>query len=161
SNGMDAQKSCVVSGCPVFLWGVLTSGVSGGSAKQGDEADRYAFQGSMNFLIVDDGRVLRKSWTVHPPKQPNDNFAGAGIWSTPAVDRAEKVAYVGSANPFKPQAEHKHANSVLKFDVDPKSPHFGEIVGSYKGLVDEYFPQLSQMPCFDIPGNPPPYYPQG
>jgi plastocyanin len=27
--------------------------------------------------------------------------------------------------------------------------------------VDEYFPQLSEAPCYDIPGNPPPYYPQG
>jgi outer membrane protein assembly factor BamB len=161
SDPIDTQKGADVYGSPVFFGGVLMIGVSGGSAELGDEADRYAFQGSMNFLSVDDGRMLRKTWTVHPPKQPNDDFAGAGIWSTPAVDRGEKVAYVGSANPFKPQAEHSHANSVLKFDVDPKSRHFGEILGSYKGLVDEYFPQLSQMPCYDIPGNPPPYYPQG
>jgi outer membrane protein assembly factor BamB len=161
SEPLDTQTGADVYGSPVFFGGALMIGVSGGSAELGDEADRYAFQGSMNFLSVDDGRVLRKTWTVHPPKDPDDDFAGAGIWSTPAVDPDEKVAYVGSANPFKPQAEHEHANSVLKFDVDPKSPHFGEIVGSYKGLVDEYFPELSQMPCFDIPGNPPPYYPQG
>ena len=41
--------------------------------------------------------------------QPDDEFAGAGIWSTPAVDAEEKVAFAGTANPFKPQAEHEYA----------------------------------------------------
>jgi plastocyanin len=45
--------------------------------------------------------------------------------------------------------------------VDRASPNFGEIVGSYKGTIDEYVPGFSDMPCYDIPGNPPPYYPQG
>jgi polyvinyl alcohol dehydrogenase (cytochrome) len=158
---LDTQKGADVYGSPVIADGVLMIGVSGGSAELGDEADRYAFQGSMSFLEVDRGRVLEKTWTVHPPDQPQDDFAGAGIWSTPAVDTEEKVAYVGSANPFRPQAEHQHANSVLKFDIDPRSRRFGQIIDSYKGLVDEYFPALSQMPCYDVPGNPPPYYPQG
>src|SRR3954463_3673150 len=137
-------------------------GVSGGSAELGDEADRYAFQGSMNFLDGDDGKLGKKTYPVPPPKQPDDEFAGAGIWSTPSIDRKDKVAFVGAANPFKPKAEAPNANSVLKFDVDPKHKRlFGTIVGHYKGNVDEYFPNLSQMPCYDIPGNPPPYYPQG
>ena len=38
---------------------------------------------------------------------------------------------------------------------------FGEIVGSYKGTPDEYVPGWDALPCFDIPGNPAPYYPQG
>src|SRR4051812_47289806 len=158
---LDTQKGADVYGSPVIADGVLMIGVSGGSAELGDEADRYAFQGSMNFVDVDRGSVLKKTWTVHPPGQPNDDFAGAGIWSTPAIDTDDKVAYVGSANPFRPQAEHEHSDSVLKFDIDRRSKRFGEIIDSYKGLVDEYFPALSEMPCYDIPGNPPPYYPQG
>jgi polyvinyl alcohol dehydrogenase (cytochrome) len=158
---LDTQKGADVFGSPIISDGVLMIGVSGGAAELGDEADRYAFQGSMSFLDVNSGRVLEKTWTVHPPEQPDDDLAGAGIWSTPAVDTEDKVAYVGSANPFRPQAEHEHANSVLKFDVDRRSKRFGEIVDSYKGNVDEYFPGLSQMPCYDVPGNPPPYYPQG
>jgi outer membrane protein assembly factor BamB len=158
---IDTQPGSDVYGSPVFFDGALMIGVSGGSAELGDEADRYAFQGSMVFLDNDDGRVLRKTWTIHPPKRPDDEFAGAGVWSTPAIDREDKVAYAGTANPFKPQAEHKYANAVVKYDVDRRSRRFGEIVGSYKGLVDEYFPALSELPCYDIPGNPPPYYPQG
>jgi polyvinyl alcohol dehydrogenase (cytochrome) len=150
-----------VFGSPVIFDGVLMLGVSGGSAELGNEADRYAFQGSMNFLDASSGRVLKKTWSIHPPKQPDDQFAGAGIWSTPAIDTEEKLAYVGAGNPFKPQAEHPHADAILKLDVNRASPSFGEIIGSYKGVIDEYVPAFSQLPCFDIPGNPPPYYPQG
>jgi plastocyanin len=141
--------------------GFLMIGVSGGSAELGDEADRYAFQGSMNFVDTRDGHVIKKTWTIHPPHQPEDAFAGAGIWSTPAIDTQDKVAFVGAGNPFKPQAEHPHADAVLKFDIDRSSPTFGQIVGSYKGDIDEYAPGFSQLPCYDFPGNDPPFYPQG
>lgn len=158
---LDDQNGADVYGSPVVFRGVVMIGISGGSAELGDETDRYAFQGSMTFLGIGRGRVLRKTWTIHPPKEPEDEFGGAGIWSTPAIDREKRVAYVGTANPFQPQAEHQHANAVVKYDVDRRSSTFGRIIGSYKGLVDEYFPALSEMPCYDVPGNPPPYYPQG
>jgi outer membrane protein assembly factor BamB len=162
SKPLDTQTGADVYGSPVFAGGALVIGVSGGSAELGDEADRYAFQGSMNFIGVDRGRRLRKTYTIHAPGRPKDNYAGAGIWSTPAIDRREKVAFVGSANPFKPQAEHAHSDAVLKFDVNRRHKRrFGKIIGSYKGLVDEYFPGVSKAPCYDVPGNPPPYYPQG
>ena len=161
SGPIDSQAGSDVYGSPVFFDGALMIGVSGGSAELGDEADRYAFQGSMVFLEAATGQLLKKTWTIHPPDQPADDFAGAGIWSTPAIDREEKVAYAGAANPFRPQAEHPHSNAVLKYDIDRQSPTFGEIVDSYKGNIDEYIPAFSELPCFDIPGNPPPYYPQG
>jgi plastocyanin len=50
---------------------------------------------------------------------------------------------------------------VLKFDVNPASPSFGNIIGSYKGNVDVYVAAFQQLPCVAIPNNPPPYYPQG
>ncbi len=158
---IDRQPGADVFGSPVTFDGVVMIGVSGGAAELGDEADRYAFQGSMNFLDARTGRLLRKTWTIHRPNHPKDDFAGAGIWSTPAIDRRAKVAYVGAGNPFRPQAEHKHADAVLKFDVDRRSSHFGRILDSYKGTIDEYVSGFSDLPCYDIPGNPPPYYPQG
>jgi polyvinyl alcohol dehydrogenase (cytochrome) len=167
---IDNQPGSDVYGSPVVVDGVLMEGVSGGSAELGDEADRYAFQGSFNLIETGrsprstkkPGTVLRKTWTIQPPSaKPKNDFAGAAIWSTPAVDPVAKVAYVGAGNPFRPQAEHKHTDAVLKFDIDRSSARFGQIVASYKGLVDEYIPQFSQLPCYDIPGNPAPYYPQG
>lgn len=158
---LDNQNGSDLYGSPVVFDGVLMLGVSGGSAELGDEADRYAFQGSMTFTDAGTGKLLKKTWTIHPPNQPDDNFAGAGVWSTPAVDTQKKVAYAGTANPFKPQDEHPHSNAVVKYDVNKKSKRFGEIVGHYKGNIDEYVPGLSQLPCYDFPNNNPPYYPQG
>jgi polyvinyl alcohol dehydrogenase (cytochrome) len=158
---LDTQGGADLYGSSIVFDGLLLLGISGGSAELGDEADRAPFQGSLNFIDVADGRVVKKTYTIHPPLQPEDDFAGATIWSTPSIDVEEKVAYAGTGNPFKPQAEHKHANAVVKFDLDRKSKTFGEIVGAYKGTIDEYVPYLSQLPCFDIPDNYPPYYPQG
>ena len=68
---------------------------------------------------------------------------------------------MGAGNPFRPQAEHPYTNAVLRIDVDPASPTFATVTGSYKGNVDEYVPGLSKLPCYDFPGNTPPSYPQG
>ena len=167
---LDKQPGSDVYGSPVIVDGVLLEGVSGGSAELGDEADRYAFQGSFNLIETGrsprstkaPGTVLRKTWTIQPPSaKPRNDFAGAAIWSTPAVDPAAKVAYVGAGNPFRPQAEHPHTDALLKFDINRSSARFGQVLASYKGTIDEYVPQFSQLPCYDIPGNPAPYYPQG
>jgi polyvinyl alcohol dehydrogenase (cytochrome) len=160
-NVIDTQPGSDVYGSPMLLDGVIFEGVSGGSAELGDEADRYAFQGSFVLIEAATGDVIKKSWVIHPPNQPNDDFAGAGVWSTPAIDAAEKIAYVGTANPFKPQAQHQNADAVIKVDLDRTSPTFGQILDRYNGTIEEYVPQLSKLPCVDTPGNPPPYYPQG
>lgn len=170
---VDDQAGSEIYGSPVVFDGVLAIGVSGGSAELGDEADRYAFQGSIVLLETGlspaatepAGTLLFKRWTIRAPDadptQPADEFAGAAVWSTGAVDPVRKAAYFGTGNPFRPQAEHDHANAIVQLDLDRSSASFGEIVSSYKGDVDEYLPHFSELPCFDIPGNPAPYYPQG
>ena len=167
---IDTQPGSDTYASPVIFDGVIMTGASGGSAELGDETDRYAFQGSITYIETGSsprstkkpGTVLKKTWTVHSPKlNSKDEYAGAAVWSTPAVDPKAKVAYVGAGNPFRPQAEHKHANSLLKIDVDRTSKRFGEIIGFYKGTPDEYVPGFSDLPCYDIEGNPAPYYPQG
>src|SRR5439155_123433 len=45
--------------------------------------------------------------------------------------------------------------------MDRTHATFGEIVGHFNGTVDQYVPAMEKLPCIDIPGNPPPYYPQG
>ena len=160
-NVIDTQPGSDVYGSPTIFDGLVFEGVSGGAAELGDESDRYAFQGS--FVLIDSatGDVVKKTWTIHPPHQPEDSYAGAGIWSTPAVDAAAKLLYVGTANPFKPQAEHANTNAIVKIDLDRTHATFGTIVGHFNGTVDQYVPEMQKLPCYDIPGNPPPYYPQG
>lgn len=164
---VDEQPGSDVYGAPVLVDGVLGIGVSGGAAELSDEETRYGFQGSFTLLETQDdpergrvaGTLLKKTWTVHGP-EIEDGFAGATIWSTPAVDQESRMAWVGTGNPFQPQKEHENTNAIVKLDLRRESPTFGEIVGHYKGIVDEYAP-AEQLPCEDLPGNPPPYYPQG
>ena len=162
---LDTQPGSDVYGSPIIFEGSVIIGVSGGSAELGDEADRYAFQGSYSLVDARTGKLLRKQWVIRPPdkdpSKPKDMYAGAGVWATASVDPATKTAYVGTANPFRPQAQHKHANAVLKVDVNRRSKRFGTIVASYSGVPDEYVEATSDVPCADVPGNPPPYYPQG
>ncbi|MCU1448716.1 MAG: Pyrrolo-quinoline quinone repeat-containing protein [Acidimicrobiales bacterium] len=159
SAPIDVQPGADVYGSPVVFDGLVFEGVSGGAAELGDQTDRYDFQGSFVLLDAPSGALVKKTWTIHSP-DVHDNFAGAGIWSTPAVDSTTKYAYVGTGNPFKPQDEAPHADSIVKIDLDRTRPTFGEIVGSYKGNVDEYVDQ-STLPCVDFMGNNPATYPQG
>jgi polyvinyl alcohol dehydrogenase (cytochrome) len=158
SRSLDDQRGTDMYASPVVFEDTLIIGVGGGDALIGSsEEDRYKLQGSLSFLDAGDGRILKKTWTIHPPRQPDDEFAGAGVWATPAIDPEEKVAIAGTANPYNPKGEHKYANAVLKWDIDRSSPRFGEIVDSYKGLPDEYLEAFGSMPCVDVPGNIPPY----
>ena len=162
---IDNQPGSDVYSSPVVFGGMVFTGWSGGSAELGDEADRYPFQGG--FVLVDarTGKLLEKTYTIRPPDKnpdkPKDLYAGGAIWSTPAVDLDQGYAYVGGGNPFRPQEEHKHTNAILKIDIDRSRSTFGAIVDHYKGTPDEYIPAFSDIPCYDIPGNPAPYYPQG
>ncbi|HEX9684019.1 MAG TPA: PQQ-binding-like beta-propeller repeat protein [Acidimicrobiales bacterium] len=174
SVAIDHQSGSDVFGSPVLVDApggrrAVMIGVSGGAAELGDEEARYAFQGAMVFLDIDNhGSLIRKEWTIHPPLgEPDgtdDDYSGGTIWSTPAIVEVPGVgtrAFVGTGNPFKPWAEHEHTNAVVAFDVDPDSTTWGTIAGSYKGNVDSYYPTPDDLPCFDIEGNPPPWYPQG
>jgi polyvinyl alcohol dehydrogenase (cytochrome) len=160
TSPIDTQVGSDTYAAPVIFDNLVITGVSGGAAETSDETDRYAFQGSIVLLDLATGDLVQKIWTIHSPDIVDD-YAGAGVWSTPAVDTATKYAYVGTGNPFKPQAQHPHANAVVKFDLDRTRPTFGTVVGAYQGTVDEYVPGFSDVPCEDIPGNPAPYYPQG
>lgn len=162
---VDTQAGSDIYSSPVYYDDMVFTGWSGGAAELGDESDRYAFQGGFVVIDADTGRILEKTYTIRKPdenpKKPKDDYAGGAVWATPAIDTKTGFAYVGSGNPFRPQAEHKHTNAILKIDLNRSSGSFGEIVDSYKGTPDEYVPGWDELPCYDIPGNPAPYYPQG
>ncbi|HEX8067760.1 MAG TPA: PQQ-binding-like beta-propeller repeat protein [Thermoleophilaceae bacterium] len=159
---LDQQPGADAYGSPVIFERTVMVGISGGASELGDsEEGRYAFQGAIAFVDTETGKLVRKTWTIHPPGQPDDEYAGGTVWGTPAVDPQDKVAFFPTGNPFNPRAEHEHSNAIVKVDVNRKSKRFAQIVGAYKGDVDEYLPGLAEAPCFDFPGNGPVYYPQG
>jgi polyvinyl alcohol dehydrogenase (cytochrome) len=161
SRPIDNQGGHDLYGNAVVYNGVLILGISGGGAELGPAEERDSFQGSINFLDTKTGRLLKKTYTIHPPNQPKDLYGGGAVWSTPAIDRKTGMGYVGTGNPFKPQAESPRVDAVVKFDANRRSRTFGQILAAGKGNIDEYIPSFSQLPCYDIPGNPAPYYPQG
>jgi outer membrane protein assembly factor BamB len=139
---------------------VVFTGVSGGTAETGDDERRGKFVGKVVLLDGDTGKLLKATWVI-PRKDWRHGYAGGGVWATAAVDPAGGHVYVGTGNPFQPEVQHERTNAIIKVDVDPSRRTFGRIVGHYTGTLDEYVDGFSQMPCADVPGNPPPWYPQG
>lgn len=159
----DHQPGADAFASPVVFDGVLFEGVSGGAAELASQQERYAFEGG--YVLVETrgrhaGRVLRKVYTVRAPAK-NARQGGATVWSTPAIDPHDKVAFVGSGNPFHPQTDTPHADAILKIDLDRHRRTFGRIIGYYDGTPEEYQATAQKLPCYDFPGNQRPYYPQG
>ncbi len=101
-------------------------------------------QGGFALLDAASGRILKVTPTI-PPIDQAQGYAGGGLWSTPAFDPASRYAYIGAGNPFSRQKEHANVNAILKIDLDRRRRTFGDIVGSYKGNVDQYSETLEEL----------------
>ncbi len=148
---VDRQVGADAVSSPVAYDGMVWVGVSG-TAAEGDEGERLGFQGNYALLDAETGGILAKTWVI-PVEQWADGFAGGAVWSTVAIDEDTGYGYVGTGNPFNYDDEHEHTNAVLKIDLDRARPSFGDIVGSYKGDVEQYFPGLvetSEESCEEV-----------
>ena len=163
-EGSDTYASPVVytyrGKAPARARRVVFTGVSGGGAETGDDELRGKFVGKVVLVDGDTGELLESTWVI-PRKDWRKGYAGGGVWATGALDPRGGHVYVGTGNPFQPEVQHPRTNAIIKVDVDPSRPTFGRIVGHYTGTLDEYVAGFDQMPCADVPGNPPPWYPQG
>jgi polyvinyl alcohol dehydrogenase (cytochrome) len=140
---LDGQAQAMSNSSPVLFDGMVFAGFSGdagpGESERGGYVIADAATGGVNakHYVIDDARF-------------GEGYAGAGVWSTPAIDVESGYAYVGTSNPHSPELEHERANSVLKIDVDLDRPDtFGRIVDHYKGKPDTYVPGLSEQPVCD------------
>jgi len=75
--------------------------------------------------------------------------AGGAMWSTISVDPVSGFGFLGTGNPFNYDHEHPYTNAVVKIDMRRRvggepNPNLGQIAGSYKGDVEEYFPELQE-----------------
>ncbi|HEY2429796.1 MAG TPA: PQQ-binding-like beta-propeller repeat protein, partial [Acidimicrobiales bacterium] len=159
SAPLDQQAGADVYSSPVVFDDMVLIGLSGGSAELSAAPERSAFHGSLVILDRATGAAQRRTWTI-PPSAWAAGYAGGGVWSTAAVDPVHRVAFVGVGNPFQKDRAHPNTDSVLKVDVDRSHATFGHILGVYHGQVDTYA-DTSKLPCVTLPGNSPPYYPQG
>ncbi|MEA2451352.1 MAG: hypothetical protein QOG04_62 [Actinomycetota bacterium] len=128
---LDKQEGAWTNASAKVYEDKLFFGMSGPEGEVG-------YQGKFAILDVDSGKVLRIT-DVISDKEIKDGYGGGGIWSTPAIDGASGFAYVGTSNPYGPK-EHHFTNSIVKIDLNFNSKRFGEIVDSYHGDVDQYYP---------------------
>jgi outer membrane protein assembly factor BamB len=133
---------------------VVTNGLllAGFSPAEGDPDER----GGIAILDARTGRLLKRVYSI--PQEAFDNgYAGGGIWTAPAVDEEQGYAYAGTSNPYSKKIEHDNTNAILKIDIDPARSTFGEVVGSYKGLIEQYDPALREAvdPLCEAAGEDP------
>jgi outer membrane protein assembly factor BamB len=121
---------------PVVANGILLAGFS---PAEGDPTQR----GGISLYDVDTGALLKRVYSI-PDTDFARGFAGAGIWTAPAVDADSGYAYAGTSNPYSKKFEHPNSNAILKIDIDPSRATFGTVVDSYKGLIEQYREELRQ-----------------
>jgi outer membrane protein assembly factor BamB len=99
--------------------------------------------GGVVLLNATTGALVRRIYTI-PLSRQAQGFAGGGIWTNPAVD-SNLFAYAGTGNPYSKTQEDVNTNAIIKIDVNPMRATFGQIVGTYKGNVDQYLQQLQKL----------------
>lgn len=140
SAPLDTQSQSGFNASAVAFNGLIFQGFFGNAQAGSEERG--------GFAIVDaaTGAIKKQTYVIDDASFAND-FDGAGIWSTAAVDPVAGYAYAGTSNPHNPHNEHERANSILKIDVKEGRPTFGEIVGSYKGVHDTVVPGAQKQPA--------------
>src|SRR5437764_4950262 len=117
--------------------------------------------GGFSLINAKTGKVVRTTPTI-PPAAQADGYAGGGMWSSPAYDPATKYVYWGAGNPNSKTKQYRTTDAILKIDVNPSRPTFGQIVASYEGNVDQYtttLQELSHSPACEASANPEVPYP--
>lgn len=147
--GIDNQPNTGVNASPVVYDGLVFQGFFGNA----DAAEHE--RGGFVVLDAATGERLKKTFVIGDADFAQ-GYAGAGIWSTAAIDAGTGHAYVGTSNPHNPQMEHPRSDSILKIDLDRSRATFGEIVASYKGVGDTIVPGVADQPACDA--KPDVYY---
>lgn len=147
-TGFDAatkQNNALINASPVYYDGMIFQGFAG------NEGGSVARGG---FAIVDasTGERLVHTYTINDAEYAA-GYRGASVWCTAAIDAATGYAYACGGNPASKRIEHRYSNAMLKIDVNPARATFGQIVDSYKGDNDQYYPGLDRQPACDALGD--------
>ena len=143
-----AQEGSYSNSSPIIANGFVLAGYS---APEGDPTATGGFA----LINANNGAVVKITPTI-PQAAQEEGYSGGGIWSTPAYDPSTEYAYWGAGNPNSKNKQYKTTDAILKIDVDPGRPTFGQIVADYEGNVDQYtetLEQLSHTPACEISGS--------
>src|SRR5437764_910512 len=148
SAPIAAGSGMYTNASPVLANGFV---VAGYSPAEGDPTSTGGFA----LLDATTGAIQKVTPTI-PPADQAKGFAGGGLWSTPAYDPSTKYLYWGAGNPSSKTKQYKTTDAILKIDVNPSRPTFGQIVASYEGNVDQYtetLEELSHSPACEVSAN--------
>jgi polyvinyl alcohol dehydrogenase (cytochrome) len=143
-----AQAGSYANSSPIIANGYV---LAGWSPPEGDPTATGGFA----LINVNTGEVVKETPTI-PQSAQEEGYAGGGIWSTPAYDPKTEYAYWGAGNPNSKEKQYKTTDAILKIDVNPARPTFGQIVASYEGNVDQYtqtLAELSHSPACEATAN--------
>jgi outer membrane protein assembly factor BamB len=132
SEPLQSGAGYYTNATPVVYDGLVLAGYS---PAEGDPTGR----GGIAILDAATGELVKRV-SVVPDEAFADGYAGAGVWTAPAVDAKAGYAYAGTGNPYSKTIEHEHTNAIVKIDLDRSRETFGTIVGSLKGNVEQYDP---------------------
>lgn len=136
---LDDQPFASTNASVVVHDGLVLAGFSGNAGPGTEE------RGGFVILDATTGDEIEKTFVI-TDEEFDQGYAGAGVWSTAAVDTDTGYAYAGTSNPHSSRLEAERANSIIKIDLDPTRGTFGEIVDHYKGRPDTYVEGLADQP---------------
>lgn len=102
STRVDTDPASVITGAPVIYHGVAYLGIS----SKGEGGGAGTFRGAVVAVDVRSGKLLWKSYTVPSNNGNSDSnqpeyYSGNPVWSSsPAVDPARGLLYVGTGNNY-------------------------------------------------------------
>ena len=132
-----AQEGSYTNSSPVLANGYIAAGYS---APEGNSTATGGFA----LINAKTGEVAKTTPTI-PQSAQEEGYAGGGLWATPAYDKKTKYLYWGAGNPNSKTKQYRTTDAILKIDVDPSRPTFGQIVASYEGNVDQYTETLQEL----------------
>lgn len=156
------QNNVLINASPIYYAGKIFMGFAGnegGSVARGGFAildASAACTGNAGIRCLNPGgpggTVLAHTYTISDAEYAA-GYRGASVWCTPAIDVETDMIFACGGNPASKRIEHRFSNALLKIDGRSGSPAFGQIVGSFKGNNDQYFPGLDRQPVCELFGE--------
>jgi polyvinyl alcohol dehydrogenase (cytochrome) len=139
---VDTHPAAIITSSPVLYRGVAYLGVSSDEEALAAEPGYHCctFRGSVVALNARTGRLLWKTYTVPT------GYSGGAVWgSTPAIDPADNLVYVGTGNNYSAQAGVCIAPGQKACAPPPAGDHVDSILALdvRTGAIQWFMPTLS------------------
>jgi polyvinyl alcohol dehydrogenase (cytochrome) len=125
---VDSHANAAITGAPAVYDGRLyvpTAGVGEEMRGQDPNYGCCTFRGGISAIDIRNGELLWKSYTIPTEPAPRGTSSkgvqlfgpsGAAIWSSPTIDAARGLLYVGPGNGYS-GPEQKTMNAIIAMDL--------------------------------------------